>query len=140
VTLRGFIGPTLSSEIGLTLDAHGGRCFDVIAAPGSIHLDSLCGLSFRLIEMTSAKYALGPISPNPTGPNPQIHFSIGLDGPTRVMIFDATGTLVATLLEETLSPGGYAITWDTRTFPSGLYYCRVTSGSWMATEPLLLVK
>jgi hypothetical protein len=137
---HGYIGPTVGSELGLTLSAGGGRCFDLIPAPGYLRLDSLCGLSFRLIELTSAKYALGAISPNPSGPNPEIRFSIGLEGPTTVAMFDATGARVATLLDGTLAPGSYAITWDTHAAPSGLYYCRMVSGDWSATERLLLVK
>lgn len=136
----GYLGPTITSDIGLSVVPHGIGCLSVTATPGTLRLDSLCGLSFRLIEPLAGKYALEAITPTPSGPRPEIHFSIGMEGGARLTIHDAFGRLVATPVDGMLGAGSYAVAWDAAAFPSGVYYCRLTSEGWSDTKRLLLVK
>ncbi len=112
----------------------------VIASTGTTVDLSVCGLSYRMMEMTTSKYALLGNSPNPFNPSTRIRFSLGLDGPTRVEVFDAAGIRLETLVDDYLQPGEYELSWDAGTFPSGLYYCRISSGQWSATETMMLAK
>lgn len=138
ITIRKDSAVALESELPLEARASD-ECVALQSAPGLLKM-SLCGLSYRMIEMTAAKYAIESIAPNPFDRATEIHFSLGLDGPTRVEIVDAQGRHAATLLEGYLQPGAYSLVWDASTFSSGLYYCSITSGQWSQTLPLVLKK
>jgi hypothetical protein len=124
----------------LSVALPGAYCTHVASDSGLLRLDSICGLSYRLIAVGTARYALGAITPNPLASSTEIGFSLGLDGQTTVEIFDVSGTLVARLLDEHLPAGDYMVTWSAGSAPSGLYYCRIRSGDWSATGTLRLRK
>ena len=106
----------------------------------TVTVDSACGIDLRLIESTAHKYSLSQNIPNPVSAATRIPFSIGLDGPTTMEIFDGAGNRVAILVADHLQPGGYEVTWDAGDFPSGVYTCRLRSGSWSATSRILIAR
>jgi len=138
--LYGFIGEVDSSELPFTIDLPEAACTVVTTSPGLVRIDSICGLNLRLIEIGTANFALDQNRPNPFNPTTEISFSLGLDGPTRLEVFDAEGRAVATLVNAVLTPGTYSVTWDASDQPSGLYYYRLTSGTWSRTGVMSLVK
>ncbi len=129
----------LMSELPLRFELPGTGCVAVEATPGFIRLDSICGLSFRLIEATGLKYSLAN-TPNPFNPATQIQFTLGFDGPTNLVVYDVNGQLVEQLVNEHLEAGAYSFTWDASGYSSGLYYCRMTSGHWSAVREMVVVK
>ena len=90
--------------------------------------------------MTSDKYALNQNAPNPFNPTTKIGYSLGLDGPTRIELFDAAGTLVQVLMDEHQQPGQYEVTLDVNNLSSGMYYYRITSGDWSETKQMIVKK
>jgi PKD repeat protein len=131
-------GDSSTARLALLLPGH--ECTRIETTPTVVRLDSICGLSQRFIEMTGDVYALRQNSPNPFNPATTIDFSLGLDGPTLVEIVDLTGRTVAVLADEYMAPGPHSITWDASAFPSGLYYCRITSGPWRESVVMTLSK
>jgi hypothetical protein len=105
-----------------------------------VRIDSICGLSVRLIESFATAYKLGGNEPNPFNPTTEIPFSLGLDGWTRLDVFDVSGQRVALLVDGYLAAGIYGVTWDASSQGSGLYYYRLTSGDWSRTGRMLIVK
>jgi hypothetical protein len=88
---------------------------------------------------------LGPNVPNPFNPSTEIRFSLADDGPASVRIFDLTGRLVRTLVDETLLEGSYARLWDGRDqsgrqAASGAYYVRLEAAGELATRKIMLLK
>ena len=122
-----------------TLQALENNCIDFLAEPGHIQPE-VCGLELRLIESSAAKFWLGQNNPNPAYEQSRINFSIGLDGPALLELFDVKGNRVGTLVDDYLEPGEYEVTWDGRNYPAGLYYVRLTSGSWVEVHRLILLK
>ncbi len=96
--------------------------------PGSITVDLKCANTKRLVSMSGTNYGVRPIAPNPVTSNAVINYSIGLDGLTRIVLFDALGNEVMTIVNERLSIGTYETTVDLSTLPTGTYYYRVISG------------
>lgn len=140
LNMTGFIGPVDSSELRFDINLPTTECTVVRTSPGLVRVDSICGHNFRLIQGTAENFTLEPNRPNPFNPTTEISFSIGLDGPTRLEIFDAGGRTVATLVDEQMEPGKYVVTWDASAQPSGMYYYRLTSGAWSRTNVMMLVK
>jgi hypothetical protein len=135
-----FIGTVDSTELPFAITLNNNVCTEVVERAGALRLDSVCGLDFRLLEAMSSTYALQQNAPNPFNPTTEIGFSLGLDGDTRLDIFDAAGVYVATLVNEHLAAGEYSVRWDAAAQPSGFYYYRVISGDWSRSGRMMLVK
>jgi len=85
-------------------------------------------------------YFLRGNRPNPFTGITSIEFSLARSGPTRVEIFDDAGHQVGTLVDETMAAGAHRLSWDASPYPSGIYFCRVTSGSWSRSIPMTLLR
>ncbi len=135
-----FLGTIDKGKISFYILPVGKQCARVIPSPGLARLDSVCGLNLRLIESSGFAYSLNQNKPNPFNPSTDITFSLGLDGPTKLVVYDASGKKVATLVDGMMKPGTYQVTWDASSFPSGLYYYRLESGVWTRTNSMILRK
>jgi hypothetical protein len=135
-----YLGSVDSAKLNFYMLLVGKQCARVIPTPGLARIDSVCGLNLRLIESTGFGYALDQNKPNPFNPTTDITFSLGLDGQTSLVVYDALGRKVATLVDGYMQPGTYAVTWDASAQPSGLYYYRLQSGVWTRSTTMILRK
>ena len=78
--------------------------------------------------------------PNPFNPMTRIRFAISESGLVKLAIHDVLGREVATLVNESLSPGEYTSEWNAAGFASGVYYYRLRAGSHVETRKLLLLR
>ena len=83
--------------------------------------------------------------PNPFNPMTTIEFSVPNSGPVRVGIIDVHGRRVATLVNETMSPGVYRIRWNGKNqnggdVASGVYYAQIQSRGGSGSGRLALIK
>ena len=83
--------------------------------------------------------------PNPFNPQTTIAFSIEQRTHVRLAIYDVNGALVRTLSNEPRAPGAYRLTWDGRnangaSVASGVYFYRLTAGSFAQTRKMVLLK
>jgi hypothetical protein len=67
--------------------------------------------------------------PNPFNPSTTISYSLSKAGHVRIEVFDLLGRQRAILKNLFQSPGYYSLTWEARTFSSGIYFVVFTSGS-----------
>jgi hypothetical protein len=138
LTFLPFIGTARTSPLEFDLTIASNVCTVIETTPGAIRLDSVCGLDFRLIEASTSKYSLEAVTPHPVGDRAEFRFSLGLDGPTTLEVFNAMGEKVALLVDAPLDPGSYAVVWDAADQPHGLYYYRLRSGDWSRTGRMIL--
>jgi hypothetical protein len=83
--------------------------------------------------------------PNPFNPQTTISFSIAQRGNVRLNVYDVNGALVRTLANETRAAGAYDVTWDGRddrgrAVASGVYFYKLTAGSFTQTRKMVLLK
>jgi hypothetical protein len=135
-----YLGQTMSSELPLSISLPNQTCLRVERSPGLILLDSICGLSYRMMLTGTAKYALQQNTPNPFNPETEIAFTLGLDGWTVLRVFDMSGGEVARLVEGYLQPGEYTARFDARALPSGMYLYRLESGAWQQSRWMVVVR
>lgn len=135
-----YLGDTLAGPLDVQIELPDRNCTALQIDGAGLRVDSICGLTNRMIEHFGMKYALHPPTPNPFTSIATIDFSIGLDGPVRMDVSNAAGEHVAMLVNEYLKPGEYRLHWNASGMPSGLYYCRIWSGDWNATAALILGK
>ncbi len=83
--------------------------------------------------------------PNPFNPSTEIHFDAPETGAVRVGVYDVSGRLVRTLLDEIVAEGEGRVRWDGRSddgvrVGSGVYFCRVTQGGRTAGVKMLMLE
>ena len=117
--------------------------------PGAIDISngviSMTGVSLPQVEINDevhipSQIDLFPAYPNPFNPVTKIRFSIGNTELHSLQIYDITGRLVETLMDELLDAGEYEIMWNASTQPSGIYFVQLVSGSNIQTEKVILLK
>ena len=70
---------------------------------------------------------------------------MGGEGKVKLVIYDILSREVATLVNESLKPGTYEVTWDASNFSSGIYFYKletlVPSGeSFSQTKKMVFLK
>jgi photosystem II stability/assembly factor-like uncharacterized protein len=85
--------------------------------------------------------------PNPFNPLttitfslPPQHGSVGTLHATSLQVFDVLGRRVASLVDEPMSPGIHATTFDASQLPSGTYIYRLISGNFAAAKKMMLLR
>ena len=95
---------------------------------------------------SSARNALHAAWPNPFNPSTRIYYEVAAPSPVRLTVFDIRGRVVRILVDEPgHSAGAGSATWDGRDqfgvrVASGIYFYRLTAGSFEETRKVVLVK
>lgn len=89
--------------------------------------------------------ALGHARPNPFNPVTTIDYSVAVPGRVALRVYDVAGRLVRTLIDSELEPGEFEAPWDGTTVEglraaSGVYFVRMESDGFTASEKLVLLK
>jgi hypothetical protein len=115
-------------------------CAESPSTSATIPVEPICGLNIRLIEISDASYSLDQNTPNPFNPVTKISYSLGLDGQTKMFLYDDAGRLVQELFNEYQQPGKYELTLDVSNLPSGKYFYTLVSGTWSQTKTMVVLK
>jgi len=88
---------------------------------------------------------LYPAVPNPFNPSTSIRYFLPQDGIAKVSIYEVSGALVKTLVDEVQGTGEHEITWNGRDgegalMSSGIYLCTLQFGDGRTTQRLALIK
>jgi len=90
-------------------------------------------------------FGLHQNSPNPFNPSTAIRFELTAGTPVQLKIFDVSGALVTTLLDQPLPAGFHEAAWSGRdaqgrAVPSGVYFYRITAGVNIETKSMMLIR
>ena len=86
--------------------------------------------------------------PNPFNPVTSINYDLPVTGFIKLNIYDILGKEIAVLVNEKQTAGKYKVTWDASSYPSGVYFYKLTvsdpsAGSglrYSATKKMVLIK
>ena len=84
--------------------------------------------------------------PNPFNPATSIKFDITKRGNVKLVVFDMLGRELSTLINESLNPGTYQVSFDARLhgqgsgLSNGIYFCRLQSENYINTMKMNLIK
>ena len=83
--------------------------------------------------------------PNPFNPVTRIKFNLKEDGKrntqdVKLTVYDILGKEIKTLVNEELQEGTYEVTFDGSNLPGGVYFYRLTAGTYNETKKMLLNK
>ncbi len=85
-------------------------------------------------------FALNQNFPNPFNPSTTIRFDVGQASNVRISIYDVLGREVMTPVNEYMNQGSYEISLSMSSLASGLYFYRMTAGSYSEIRKLALTK
>lgn len=88
----------------------------------------------------SSESSLGPNVPNPFNQTTQIPYRLVEPGRVRLVIYNAIGQPVRTLVDGFREAGSYEVVWNAGDIASGVYWARLAGPRSAATRRLLLLK
>jgi len=101
----------------------------------------------ELIILKPEKYELSQNYPNPFNLNTKINYSLAndIEQETSLVILDVLGRQIRTLVKEKQSAGSYTAIWDGKDkngheVASGVYFCKLTAGSFIKITKISLTK
>jgi hypothetical protein len=69
-----------------------------------------------------------------------ISFTLPSENLVRLEVFSLIGQRVATLVNDRRLAGTYTVTFDASHLPSGVYFYKLTAGTFMQTKQMTLIK
>lgn len=83
--------------------------------------------------------------PNPFGEQTEILYQISAFTPVQLKIFDISGHQITVLVDDQLSAGDHSVIWNGtddngNDVSSGVYFIRLTTGIFTATESCILIR
>jgi hypothetical protein len=86
------------------------------------------------------EYSLFQNYPNPFNPSTEIRFGLPQQSDVKIEVFNILGQKVITLFEGLLPAGFHSVHWNGSNSSSGIYYYRITAGSYGDIKKMTLLK
>ncbi len=85
-------------------------------------------------------YRLNQNYPNPFNPTTTIQYAIPKSEHVTLKVYDELGREVTTLVNENKSAAKYKISFNASSLPSGIYFYKITAGSFSEVKKLILLR
>jgi hypothetical protein len=105
---------------------------DGVFSIASTGVEEIASLS---LAMTNVR-----VIPNPAKSVLNIHYSLPVESKVLLKLYDISGRLVKTLVDEEKKPGNYKFTLNTKTFSAGVYFLSLKTKEKIVIERLIVVK
>ena len=92
------------------------------------------------LELIPTQFALHQNYPNPFNPETKISFDLPQDVEVSLTIYNISGQKVVELVKGQLKAGHHTVSWDGAGVSSGVYFYRLSAGSFTATRKMVLMK
>jgi hypothetical protein len=91
------------------------------------------------------EFAMKQNWPNPFNGATNLMFDLPKDANVRLGVYDVSGRLVKSLVDQTVPAGRHYVGWDGRdsygsVVASGVYFSRIDAGPWHETKRMVFVK
>jgi len=86
------------------------------------------------------EFTLSQNYPNPFNPSTEIEFALPIASNAKLKVYDVTGRLVTTLVNETLTAGTHRVSFDAARLPSGVYFYNLNTGQHSLTRKMVLLR
>jgi hypothetical protein len=138
-------GGTMAGASNTLVGTVGQPCIGVVSGPSNVHEIGFWYQPGWILtgvgdETLPTAYWLGQGYPNPFNPLAQIRFAVPSAGRVRIALYNVAGREARVLLDEEMEPGYHTVAVDAQGLPSGVYFCRMVSGTFVEDRKLVLLK
>lgn len=91
-------------------------------------------------ENIPGTYFISQNYPNPFNPSTEIEYQIPKESFVVIKIYDSIGREVRTLVNKDKPAGNYRVTFNATSLSSGVYFYRITAGSYTSVKKMILMK
>jgi len=142
LTFNTYIGDELSTSIAFIDPLLGDGVCDKVLLPldtnGVFTIDSICGLSYKLLPPGSGRFFIGEFQPNPASDIVSINYTLKYDQLLEVRMFNHMGIQVKDITDGQQKAGLYELTFSCSEFSNGVYYLRFRAGLLSITKKLVI--
>jgi len=89
--------------------------------------------------LTAVRFSL-KVFPNPAKSQTAIRYSLPAEGNVSLQLYDISGRLVKTLVDEYKKPGNYKMTLNTRILSAGIYFLSLESNEKRIIDRIIVIK
>lgn len=100
----------------------------------------VCNLNYTKLQFSGSHTNIQNIAPNPAYNVVKINYSIALNAPVKIELFNMMGELVDMPINQTMDAGNYELNYDLSNFGNGQYYLRLTQSSSVIVKSLIIAK
>jgi Secretion system C-terminal sorting domain len=86
------------------------------------------------------QFLLSQNYPNPFNPVTKIRFALPKSSFAKIVVYDALGGEMETIVNEQLNAGTYEADWSAGRFSSGVYYYKLVVADYTKTKKMVLIK
>jgi hypothetical protein len=104
-------------------------------------------IAYMSNQLTSAvdskgnpQFVLEPNFPNPVSSSTEIDYNLTTAAPVSLTVYNQLGQQVATVVNDVEGSGAHAATFNVGTLPDGLYYYKLQSGEFSATQSMVIAR
>jgi len=98
-----------------------------------------------VVQVLPLVYELGPAIPNPSKGQTTFRYALPKESRVNMTFYNVAGQVVKEFNQEKQKAGYYSLTWDGRNNQGhkvgpGVYFYRLTAGSWVKTRKLVIIR
>jgi hypothetical protein len=141
-TQPSLIGGINSFFVGFSeFDATSGQPTGNIFAGNLVMTTYMSGTSTAGVEGQSAtENSLAQCYPNPVNMSTEIPYNLATSGPVSLKVYNSIGEEVATVMNHVEAAGAHSAIFNTNNLPNGIYYYKLQSGDFVATQNMVVNK
>jgi len=94
----------------------------------------------QIVEENPAEFGLFDNYPNPFNPSTIIKYQLPMSSMVNLKIFNILGQEVATLVNETQAAGKHEVKFTANNLSSGIYFVKISAGSFNKVKKIMLAK
>jgi Mg-chelatase subunit ChlD len=106
----------------------------------TVDIKEVCGNEIRGVQITGQPFRIDAPRPNPSGVVTTIPYSVGFAVDTRFDIVDALGTTVMSIVQPAHPAGRFELTVDLSHISAGTYMVRMSSGPYVESQRMMIIR
>src|SRR4030095_13738005 len=115
---------------------------DAVSSEGNMYKTTISGggIVGIIYNEVPLKFELKQNFPNPFNPVTQIEYSLIKSANVTLVVYDVTGRIVSTLVNEHQNTGTHTIDFDGSNLASGIYIYKISAGDFTDIKKMILMK
>lgn len=87
-----------------------------------------------------SEFALYANYPNPFNPTTKIRFDVARKAHVKLVVFNALGQKIETLVDKKMTPGSYQVEFNASNLSSGVYFYKLITDTFVSTRKMVLIR